>query len=67
MTQPPPSTELGETTTQPTWSPDGTKLAFANRRQIYTVNPDGTDRRYIWSEENPVTPTWTGTQTGRRS
>ena len=50
-----PSTELGETTAQPTWSPDGTKLAFANRRQIYTVNPDGTDRRHIWTEENPVT------------
>ena len=50
-----PSTELGETTAQPTWSPDGTKLAFANRRQIYTVNPDGTDRRHIWWEENPIT------------
>ena len=26
----------------PAWSPDGTKLAFGSRQDIYTINADGT-------------------------
>ena len=46
--------KLGETTTGPTWSPDGTKLAFADGQEIYTVNPDGTGLEHIWTEENHI-------------
>ena len=49
-----PSTELGETTTKPTWSPDSTRLAFADDNEIYTVNRDGTDLTHIWTEDNGV-------------
>ena len=48
------STELGETITQPTWSPDGTRLAFADGKKIYTVKPDGNDLTHIWTEEYAV-------------
>ena len=47
-------TRLGETTTQPAWSPDSVKIAFANEQEIYTVNPDGTELKHIWTEENHI-------------
>ena len=44
------------TSTLPTWSPNGERLAFAHSLAatsvIYTVKPDGTDLREIWSS-NP--------------
>ncbi len=44
---------IGETTVLPTWSPDSERLAFAMSDEegaaIYTVRPDGTDLRQVWS------------------
>ena len=47
-------TRLGETTAQPAWSPDSARIAFANEQEIYTVNPDGTELKHIWTEENHI-------------
>ena len=46
---------IGKATTLPAWSPDSDQLAFAKvgreDASIYTVSPDGTDLRQIWSSE----------------
>jgi Tol biopolymer transport system component len=49
--------------TDPAWSPDGTKIAFASGREgsfdIYVVNADGTGtRRLTTSSANEQSPTW---------
>jgi dipeptidyl aminopeptidase/acylaminoacyl peptidase len=33
--------------TSPRWSPDGRRLAFTTGGQVWTMNPDGTDRRQV--------------------
>jgi Tol biopolymer transport system component len=48
---------------EPTWSPDGTKIAFSSRRSgsfdIYVMNGDGTGTLQLTSsEENDSHPTW---------
>ncbi len=43
--------------TSPSWSPDGTRLAFARTRgHIWTINVDGTDEQRITPDQNP--PGW---------
>ena len=37
----------------PTWSPDGTRIAFINDGAIYTVHPDGTDRVLYAAHADP--------------
>ncbi len=49
--------------TQPAWSPDGTKIAFASAREgsfdIYVMNSDGTGTKRLTStKENDQHPTW---------
>jgi TolB protein len=48
---------------QPTWSPDGKRLAWSGSRDgtfhIITANPDGTDQKTITSgEESDYQPSW---------
>ncbi len=47
--------------THPTWSPDGSRIAFLIREHLYSMASDGSDRRYhetrghrVW----PVPPRW---------
>ncbi len=49
--------------TEPAWSPDGTKIAFASAREgsfdIYVMNADGTGTERLTStKENDQHPTW---------
>jgi WD40-like Beta Propeller Repeat len=50
---------------EPAWSPDGTRIAFAaesaDRTDIYTMRPDGTDRRQVTTagpDEANRQPAW---------
>ena len=51
-------TRIGDTTTLPTWSPDGSELAYAGpgldgeASAIYAVKPSGSDRQTIWPDDN---------------
>jgi TolB protein len=44
----------------PVWSPDGSRLAFAQGDDLATINADGTDLRVIdlGSVRSPASPTW---------
>ncbi|WP_420636145.1 hypothetical protein [Candidatus Palauibacter sp.] len=46
----------------PTWSPNGDRIAYAalsnSRWQIFTVNPDGTDRRMLTRRGESEDPSW---------
>jgi uncharacterized protein (TIGR03437 family) len=51
--------------TLPSWSPDGTRLAFESDYTIVVINADGTGRRTLPIRKSyPTTPTWSpdGTQ-----
>jgi len=41
--------------TDPVWSPDGTRVAATDGTYIYTLNPDGTDRRLV---AEGTAPSW---------
>ncbi len=48
---------------EPSWSPDGSRIAFASQRSgnfdIYVMNADGTDTRKVTStKQNDSHPTW---------
>ena len=43
---------------QPTWSPDGTKIAFGRSDEIYTVNADGTGLRQVTDAPGSESPEW---------
>ena len=51
-------TRLGDTTTLPSWKPDGSELAYGGPgpdgvvSAIYSVKPDGSDRRTTWTDES---------------
>lgn len=51
---------IREITPLPSWSPDGSRLAFANTEEmettIYSVRPDGTDLRQVWSSGTQERP-----------
>jgi TolB protein len=44
----------------PAWSPDGTRIAYAQDRQIFTIQPDGTDKTRVSSDPTAqdVAPIW---------
>ncbi|WP_419935073.1 hypothetical protein [Candidatus Palauibacter sp.] len=46
----------------PTWSPNGDRIAYSalsnSRWQIFTVNPDGTDRRMLTRRGESEDPSW---------
>jgi TolB protein len=53
----------GQDETEPTWSPDGTKIAFTNFTAIYIMNSDGTGRYKLshsggYNEYTPEFPSW---------
>jgi Tol biopolymer transport system component len=43
---------------QPTWSPDGTKIAFGRSDEIYTVNADGTGLTQVTDAPGSESPDW---------
>jgi dipeptidyl aminopeptidase/acylaminoacyl peptidase len=45
---------------QPAWSPDGSRIAYAQDRQIYTIRPDGTEKTRISRDPaaQDVVPIW---------
>jgi Tol biopolymer transport system component len=48
---------------QPSWSPDGTRIAFGSDRSghtaIYTMNPDGSGLQQLTQNDaNDDTPSW---------
>jgi Tol biopolymer transport system component len=48
---------------EPAWSPDGTRIAFASKREggfdLYSMNADGTDtRRLTTSADDESSPSW---------
>ncbi len=52
-----------EVISSPAWSPDGRKIAFAQEDDdgvvgIYTMNPDGSDLREVFSHAWSDTPVW---------
>ncbi len=50
------------TNTFPSWSPDGTKIAFVSTRtgtyQIFTMNADGTNEKQLTSVGGNIYPSW---------
>lgn len=59
------------TDVEPDWAPNGSRLAlvgtgtiFGGKSQLYSVLPDGSDRRPFWGYGNPA---WTGTGYNDRS
>ena len=46
----PEPNRLYETTTLPSWSPNGERLAFADEYGIHTVRPDGTGLVQVWAK-----------------
>ncbi len=53
----------GQEEAEPSWSPDGTKIAFTNFSAIYIMNSDGTGRYQLshsggYSEYTPEHPSW---------
>ena len=61
---------LADTTGNVAWSPDGTRLAFANARArapgLYTVAPDGTDLRRVTARTATWVPTVAWSADGSR-
>ena len=53
-------TELGDAAGSPAWSPDGTRIAFIREgdetRGLYTMDPDGSNERLLWSFETDRGP-----------
>lgn len=51
---------------EPAWSPDGTKIAFASLHltgnggysEIFVMNPDGSDQRRLTESKYDRSPTW---------
>src|SRR5215211_6306587 len=43
---------------QPSWSPDGTKIAFTRNGQIYVMNADGSEQTNISGGRFGIDPDW---------
>ena len=58
-------TQFPDNDTKPTWSPDGSKIAFVSfrdgKRDIFTMAPDGSDiQRLIDDKHMDEAPDWSG-------
>jgi TolB protein len=42
----------------PTWSPDGTRIAFTRNAQLYVINADGTNLTALPNEDFAVSASW---------
>jgi len=59
-----PITDISMDARQPSWSPDGTRIAFASNRlssyEVFTMNPDGSDVQLVANTDGRATaPQWT--------
>ena len=52
------ATQYGGTDTQPSVSPDGTKIAFWNITGVVVINIDGTGRTLLVKDNSALNPTW---------
>jgi len=43
--------------TQPTWSPDGNRIAFIREGEIHTIKPDGSDLKQV-TDDGAGAPAW---------
>jgi len=58
-------TRYSENDTKPTWSPDGSRIAFVSfrdgKRDIFTIAPDGSDVQRLTNDKDmDEAPDWSG-------
>jgi Tol biopolymer transport system component len=54
----PPSDDPFVFDDSPTWSPDGTRLAFTRNADLYVINEDGTGLTLVPADDAPQGPSW---------
>jgi TolB protein len=54
---------LAQDGAQPSWSPDGQKIAFEKQTNIYVMNADGSGQRKLtWGARRESSPVWSPAQ-----
>ncbi len=49
---------LADNGRNPVWSPDGSRIAYVGDPGIYVIDPDGTNRKQLTSDERDQGPVW---------